>query len=443
METERRKGSHLTSRDRKDIQLGLESHKSCGQIAREIGVSVTTVVREIRKHGERRRHSGGGTFNDCMFRSACKAPGDNCSGAFCQRQTCNNCRLGCGQGKCPHYRKQECERLRRPPYVCNGCGMARGCRMERFYYNAALAQHEYASTLRHSREGLGLSPQEIDATARLIAPQMRKGQSIYHIYESNKAAMLCSARTLYTYVEKGIFKPEGVDNYSLPMQVSYRRRKSPRHEHLRVDRQCHVGRTRDDFEAYLRQSGSPAVVEMDTVVSAQGDLPAILTLHFVSCHLQLGFHLRQKTASEVVACFDRLWAALGPQDFRRIFPVILTDRGTEFTLPQRIELDSAGRRRTRVFYCDPLQSQQKAHCEKNHVFIRRILPKSVRFSSVGLDQDKVSLMMSHINSYRRKDLEGRSPFEVFEYLYGPGLLQRLGIRRVPDKDIVLKPSLLQ
>lgn len=40
-------------------------------------------------------------------------------------------------------------------------------------------------------------------------------------------------------------------------------------------------------------------------------------------------------------------------------------------------------------------------------------------------------MMSHINSYRRKGL------------YGPGLLQRLGIRRVPDKDIVLKPSLLQ
>ncbi|MBQ0032467.1 MAG: hypothetical protein KBT68_06670 [bacterium] len=45
----------------------------------------------------------------------------------------------------------------------------------------------------------------------------------------------------------------------------------------------------------------------------------------------------------------------------KLFPVILTDRGTEFSNPSRIEFDKDGKRRTRVFFCDPMNSNQKSH----------------------------------------------------------------------------------
>ena len=52
-------------------------------------------------------------------------------------------------------------------------------------------------------------------------------------------------------------------------------------------------------------------------------------------------------------------------------------------------------------------------------------------------------MMDHINSYARDDLNGKSPYEVFAFLYGEDVLEKLGVRRIPADSIVLKPSLLK
>jgi hypothetical protein len=51
--------------------------------------------------------------------------------------------------------------------------------------------------------------------------------------------------------------------------------------------------------------------------------------------------------------------------------------------------------------------------------------------------------MSHINSYSRAKLNDRSPFEVFSFLYGEGILEKLGLRRIPSNEIILKPQLLK
>ena len=73
--------------------------------------------------------------------------------------------------------------------------------------------------------------------------------------------------------------------------------------------------------------------------------------------------------------------------------------------------------------------------------IRRIIPKG---RDIGLYQDdQIRLMMDHINSYGRDDLNGKSPYEVFAFLYGEDVLEKLRVHRIPADSIVLKPSLLK
>ena len=58
-------------------------------------------------------------------------------------------------------------------------------------------------------------------------------------------------------------------------------------------------------------------------------------------------------------------------------------------------------------------------------------------------QDDITLMMNHINSYKRKKLNNRSPYETFSLYYGEEVLEILGCHLVAAKDILLKPSLLK
>lgn len=51
-------------------------------------------------------------------------------------------------------------------------------------------------------------------------------------------------------------------------------------------------------------------------------------------------------------------------------------------------------------------------------------------------------MMLHINSYSREKLNDKSPLEMFGFLYGYDVLEKLGISRIPANEILLKPSLL-
>ena len=52
-------------------------------------------------------------------------------------------------------------------------------------------------------------------------------------------------------------------------------------------------------------------------------------------------------------------------------------------------------------------------------------------------------MMDHINSYRRKKLNGRSPYEAFCFYYGENLAQRLECHEVAANDVNLTPGHLR
>jgi len=269
-----------------------------------------------------------------------------------------------------------------------------------------------------------------------LSPLIKKGQSIHHIVVNNPDEFTISEKSLYRYIAGGLLKARNID---MPRVLRLKPRNSKPLEH-KVDSRCRIGRTYVDFNAFLQQHSDVSVVEMDTVIGRPGG-KVLLTFLFRSSDLMLAFIMDRKTSQAVIDVFDWLYCVLGHQMFSMLFHVILTDNGSEFSNPTALEFDSEGQRRTNIFYCDPRASFQKPNVEFNHEFIRKILPKGSSFDN--LTQPDIDLIMSHINSYSRAKLNDKSPFEVFSFLYGKGILEKLGLRKITSNEIILKPRLLR
>lgn len=146
---------------------------------------------------------------------------------------------------------------------------------------------------------------------------------------------------------------------------------------------------------------------MDSVEGKKGG-KVLLTLHFVNCSFMLAFIREHNDAQSVIDIFNNLQRILGIDKFKELFVLILTDNGSEFSNPIEIEFNSnTSEKRTQIFYCHPSSPNEKGSCEVNHEFIRRILPKGTSFNK--LNQSDIDLIMSHINSYKRKKLNNVSP----------------------------------
>ncbi len=88
-----------------------------------------------------------------------------------------------------------------------------------------------------------------------------------------------------------------------------------------------------------------------------------------------------------------------------------------------------------------MSSWQKGKLEKNHEFIRYILPKGVSFAR--LNQNKVTQIANHINSVARASLNGCTPFKLAQLLIDRKLLELCSLEDVPTDQVILKPTLLK
>ena len=128
--------------------------------------------------------------------------------------------------------------------------------------------------------------------------------------------------------------------------------------------------------------------------------------------------------------------------FRSVFPVLLTDNGTEFSNPGVIEkvIDGEGVR-TRVFYCDPYAAWQKPNVENSHSNLRRILPKGE--SMDFLTQEKVNLSLSNTNGVIRASLGNVTATRRFAQCYGEDVLEKLGIGEIAPDQVRMTPELVR
>ena len=225
----------------------------------------------------------------------------------------------------------------------------------------------------------------------------------------------------------------------MPRTVRMRPRKNVSRT-LKVDKSCRIGRDFSAFQDHLAQHPDAAIRQLDSVEGMKGGA-VLLTIHFVEQELQLAFLRQHNDSQSVIDILNRLYIELRSDIFMEIFPVLLADNGSEFSNPSAIEFDSQGNLRTRMFYCNASAPYQKGSCENNHELIRRIIPKGVDIGQYT--QEQIDLMMSHINSYARKKLGNKSPYEVFEFQYGKEILNTFHLQKIPADEIILSPELLK
>ena len=427
---------YLTYHERLEIQAGLKQNLSFGEIALSIGKDRTTVAKEIKRHSKEKRSGYSGfAYNACRYRGTCKAK-YICDKEDCKRPSVYACKL-CGycNEACTEFKEEACISAFKPPYVCNGCEQLSKCTLKKFLYDAEDAHIAYSTNISEARSGILSSEDELYRLNSIISPLVRKGQSVHQIYATHVDELMCSEKTIYNYIDARLFDVRNID---LPRKVKYRPRyKKPE---FKVDKGCRVGRNYQDFLAFTSENPDLPVVQMDTLIGSRGG-KVILTVHFVHTSLMLAFLRERNTSQSVIDIFAAFRAVLGAAGFKRLFPVILTDNGSEFSNPKAIEHGPDGLAQTRVFYCDPSSPHQKGAIEVNHELIRRVLPKGSSFDN--LTQDDVNLMMNHINSYRRKKLNDHNPFEAFSFYYGEDFPRQLGCSPVAAEDIILKQKLLR
>jgi len=425
--------THLTDADRFQIEVMLKNRYPLNRIAEQVGKAKSTIAREIKKRAaESEKFAAHRPHNRCVKRVECQRVQLCEDKPDCTRR-CSLC--GRCNKVCPAFDEEICLRLFEPPYVCNGCPDERKCVLKKRYYQHKQAHEAYREMLVESRQGANITEEELLELDDFVSPLIKRGQSVNHIFTNNPDKFNLSEKSVYRYVAGGLLQ---ADNLDMPRLVRYRPRKSKPVEH-KVDSGCRIGRNFLDYGKFVEETGA-AAVEMDTVKGGVSG-KVLLTLMFKSCDFMLAFLRDRNTSQTVIDRFNLLYEVLGEETFQKLFPVILTDNGSEFSNPKALELDATGIRRTFIFYCDPHASWQKPSVELNHEFIRKILPKGASMNA--LTQDDVDLMMSHINSYSRDKLNGKSPIDMFNYLYGEGLAEKLGQTKIPPNDILLKTSLLK
>ena len=433
---------HMNENDRCRIELLLGLRWTVAQIARDRGRPDSTIQREI------------------LNRRVASSRGYGCSNRVCANyDTCARTR-GYGPAPkrsfrttpkcytvCPEFREASCPKLASSPYVCNGCERFHNCPLKKRLYVARSAQANYSGTLSESRSGVRPDDARVERMNRVLSPCILRRQSVRHVMASNPGLFRGIAeRTVYSYIEAGLFDVNASD-----LPEAGRRKPGRRRAETKTSARCRVGRTMKELYAYREANPGLSVVEMDTVVGQTGG-KILYTFNFNDSGLVLAFLRDARTSQTTTRIVNMLWEAAGPDLFRELFAVVVTDNGTEFSDPWAIESYRPDPehnptkllpRGIRLFYCDAYCSSQKPHVERSHREMRRVLEHGTSFNA--LRQEDISLVVSHVDSYTRAWLGGRTPYDVFVELHGErgrAFLDRLGVRRIPGNQVTLDPMLL-
>lgn len=213
----------------------------------------------------------------------------------------------------------------------------------------------------------------------LITKLVKKGQPLTHIYAEHEQELPVSLRSLYNYIDSGNMTIKNID---LRRKTSYRQRSANKKGVSQgfKNQSFREGRTYEDYEAEMKLYSEYAVVEMDTVKGRRERGKRLLTMILRSNSIMVMFLMPDGTATSVKRVFDYLEAGFGTECFRRLFGIILTDNGSEFKKVDQLELNDDYKYRTRIFYCDPMASWQKPHIEKNHEYIRYVIPQALKLT---------------------------------------------------------------
>ena len=395
-----KRNKHLTQEDRQEIQACLGRGMTFKTIGARIKKAATTVSREV--------------FNRRIVKESSVKWLDNNGQPVTGR---------------------DCPRLKKAPFVCNGCDQSKRCAFVQKFYFAARAHHEYRDILIESREGTPLNKQEFYESNDIITAGIKRGQRLYHIMESNDISF--SKSTAYRHLKRGYL---GITPMDMPRVVKFKPRKS--YTTPGVPKAARRGREYADFLAYIAELETKQWVEMDTVIGKVGG-KVIMTFNFTQNNFMFGLLCDNKSAAAITTQIFALKKRLAERGigFGDLMPLLLTDNGGEFSNFSAFTDTVDGGPESKLFFCDPYRSCQKPKVEKNHTIFRDIVPKGTSFDDFA--QEDVDIIFSHVNGVKRKVFNGKTPFELFLQICGEAVANALGIVEVPAEDVVQSPKLLK
>lgn len=415
--------AHLTESHRIKIEHYLNENYSYRKIAELLNVNVSTISREVKRNIRTYSISNHMVVVECIHKDNCERLKGSSKSKMCSIN-------------CPDYELRKCNRFstKNTKPVCNSCPNNAKCKLARKKYIANVANNKYELRII-SRPKIRITQEQFDFINKLFSEKMTKGQSISVIYQNHKDEIMISENTVRNYLKRGLLKSNQLDM----IRPRFTANKSVKR---RVIKNVNLlnGRTYEDYINYTKEKDI-LIVQLDTVVGKLVDNKKILTIHWPSFHFQIGILLEKLSPSFVNNALMELKNKLGLETYKILFQVILTDNGIEFSLLDEIENDENGELITKVFFCDPYKSSQKGSCERNHEFIRYVLPKGVSFDN--LNQKDVDLIFSHINSTPRNSLGFKTPFELFKTAFGIEVLRILNINEINKDDVHLKPKLIK
>jgi len=424
------KGKHLTIENRIFIEEALNREMELKHISKHLDKNSTTISKEIKRNRIFKASNTefkGGCINrkHCAQKHLCS---DSCN------NLCKNCiNVNCMRN-CQDFKSKTCSKISKFPHVCNGCERKINCKLDKYRYSARQAEAIYKEKLIGTRQGISFTPEELKALDDLVTPLIKMGQPIAHIYANHKDEIRCSERTLYAYIEMNLIEARNID---LRRKCKYKKRKKRNKRTRKTNHR--ENRSYNHFLEHIEENPDSDIVELDTVEGNKGG-KVILTMFFRRSSIMMGFLLERCTQLCVLEVLNDLYESVGHEIFKKNIPLLLTDNGREFLMPDDIELNKIGQERTKVFYCDPNASYQKGRLERNHEFIRYVLPKGKSFDF--LTQDKVTKLMNHINSVSRKSLNGATPYQLGEMVIDKEFLNALSLKEVPADEVKLTEDLV-
>ena len=415
--------AHLTESHRIKIEHYLNENYSYRKIAELLNVNVSTISREVKRNIRTYSISNHMVVVECIHKDNCERLKRSSKSKMCSIN-------------CPDYELRKCDRFstKNAKHVCNSCPNNAKCKLARKKYIANVANNKYELRII-LRPKIRITQEQFDFINKLFSEKMTKGQSISVIYQNHKDEIMISENTVRNYLKRGLLKSNQLDM----IRPRFTANKSVKRRVIKnVD--LLNGRTFEDYINYTKEKDI-LIVQLDTVVGKLVDNKKILTIHWPSFHFQIGILLEKLSPAFVNNALMELKNKLGLETYKILFQVILTDNGIEFSLLDEIENDENGELITKVFFCDSYKSSQKGSCERNHEFIRYVLPKGVSFDN--LNQKDVDLIFSHINSTPRNSLGFKTPFELFKTAFGIEALRILNINEINKDDVHLKPKLIK
>lgn len=283
---------------------------------------------------------------------------------------------------------------------------------EEYRYSAELAEERYQENLKVRGTQLKISNDyeyanylETQIVEKGYSPEAVLGELKVTGREKQFRTKIC-VRTLYSYIEKGIFLL--LSNDDLPVKGNRKRK----YHKVKRQKRASAGESISERPEEAESREAFGHWEMDTVVGKKDvSKNVLLVLTERKTRDELMFKLPSKEAKEVVAVLDKLekeWT----EKFPKVFKTITVDNGTEFSRCEEMEKSIYGGKRTCIYYCHAYCSWERGSNENQNKLVRRKIPKGSDFDDKT--DEEIADIEKWINTYPRRMFGFHTSHELFE-----------------------------